>query len=118
MLLLSWRGKTNPDRSSSRHERNRLDINCRDVVGNTALHYAAQSGLKQCVEFLVAHEADLFVENNEGKTACDLAVVCGHHEVALVLEVRIKLSLRLSILGPETHPDNVNVREHSEKYKS
>ena len=36
---------------------------------------------------LGAQEADLFVENNEGKTACDLAVVCGHHEVALVLEV-------------------------------
>ena len=87
MLLLSWRGKTNHGRRSSWHDSSRLDINCRDVVGNTALHYAAQSGLKQCVEFLVAHEADLFVENNEGKTACDLAVLCGHHEVALVFEV-------------------------------
>jgi hypothetical protein len=44
---------------SSWHDSNRLDINCRDMVGNTALHYAAQSGLKQCVEFLVAHQADL-----------------------------------------------------------
>ena len=58
MLLLSWRGEDNP-----------------------------WQALKQCVEFLVAHEADLFVENSEGETACDLAVVCGHHEVALVLEV-------------------------------
>ena len=41
------------------------------------------------MEFLVAHEADLFVENSEGKTAFDLAVVCGHHEVALVLEVSL-----------------------------
>ena len=87
MLLLSWRGKSGHANIRGLTERNRLDINCRDVVGNTALHYAAQSGLKQCVEFLVAHDADLFIENNEGKTPCDLAVVCGHHEVALVLEV-------------------------------
>ena len=67
MLLLSWRGKTIHGRRSSWHERNRLDINCRDVVGNTALHYAAQSGLKQFLDFLVSHEADLFVENLGGK---------------------------------------------------
>lgn len=86
MLLLSWRGKTTRA-GSPQHERRRLDINCRDIVGNSALHYAAQSGLKRCVEFLVAHEADLFIENKEGHTACDLAVACGHHEVALLLEV-------------------------------
>jgi ankyrin repeat/IBR domain-containing protein 1 len=90
MLLLSWRGRAG--RTSSTQERNTLFINCRDVVGNTALHYAAQSGLKQCVEFLVAHDADLFLENNEGKTACDLAVLCGHHEVALVLETHMVFS--------------------------
>ena len=93
MLLLSWRGKTNHGRNCSWHE---SSINCRDVVGNTALHYAAQSGLKHCVEFFVSHESDLFVENSEGKTACDLAVVCGHHEVALVLEVSFSSTIPTS----------------------
>ena len=80
----------------------------RDLSGNTALHYAAQSGLKRsvfiptfahflklrpsvqlswpstpfrCVEFLIGHSADLFIENSSGQTACDLAVACGHHQV-------------------------------------
>ena len=68
MLLLSWRGKTNHGRRSSWHDSSRLDINCKDVVGNTALHYVAQSALKQCIEFLRAWEADLFVENNKGES--------------------------------------------------
>ena len=87
MLLLSWRTSCDSWTAAQSDGCHRLDINCRDIVGNTALHYAAQSGLKRCVELLIAHQADLFVENREGKTACDLAVVCGHHEVALLLEV-------------------------------
>ena len=35
----------------------------------------------RCVEFLVGHGADLFIENSNGQTACDLAVACGHHQV-------------------------------------
>ena len=41
----------------------------------------------RCVEFLVGHGADLFIENSNGQTACDLAVACGHHQVKPVAKV-------------------------------
>lgn len=37
--------------------------------------------ISRCVEFLVGHGGDLFIENCSGQTACDLAVACGHHQV-------------------------------------
>ena len=45
--------------------------------------------ISRCVEFLVGHGGDLFIENCSGQTACDLAVACGHHQV---LETNISLS--------------------------
>ena len=41
----------------------------------------------RCVEFLVGHGADLFIENHNGQTACDLAVACGHHQVIIVITI-------------------------------
>ena len=76
--MLTWKGGG---------EKERVNVNCQDDLGNTALHYAAQSGLRKCVEYLVAHGADLFTENKEKMTACDLAVANSHHETALFLEV-------------------------------
>jgi ankyrin repeat protein len=37
-------------------------VNARDESGCTALHYAAQSGLKRCVEYLLAHGADAYAQ--------------------------------------------------------
>lgn len=87
ILLLSWRG---PFLSTG--ERERMDVNARDNAGNTALHYAAQSGLGKCVEYLVAHGSDLFIENKEGLTACDLAMRENDHRIAQFLESKMVFS--------------------------
>lgn len=70
-------------------ERERVEVTAKDIRGNSALHYAAANGLRRCVEYLVAHGADLYMENVDGMTACDLAVRENHHDIALFLESRM-----------------------------
>jgi len=71
-------------------QRERIDINAQDAAGYTALHYAAQSGLKRCVEYLIAHGANVFLETlHERLTACDLAMRENHHDIALFLESKM-----------------------------
>ena len=71
-------------------QRERVDINAQDAAGFTALHYAAQSGLKRCVEYLIAHGANVFLETlHERLTACDLAMRENHLEIALFLESKM-----------------------------
>ena len=77
ILLLSWRGPLLPT-----GERERVEVAAKDIRGNTALHYAAGNGLKRCVDYLVAHGADIFIENYEGLTPCDLAVRDNNHDIA------------------------------------
>ena len=71
-------------------QRERIDINAQDAAGYTALHYAAQSGLKRCVEYLIAHGANVFLETlHERLTACDLAMKENHPDIALFLESKM-----------------------------
>lgn len=81
----SWRGPLLPN-----GQRERIDINAQDAAGYTALHYAAQSGLKRCVEYLIAHGANVFLETlHERLTACDLAMKENHPDIALFLESKM-----------------------------
>ena len=45
-----------------------MEVTAKDIRGNTALHYAAANGLKRCVEYLVAHGAEVFLDNYDGLT--------------------------------------------------
>ena len=47
------------------------------MVGNTAMHYAAQTGANRIVEFLATSGAKLDVKNKDGKTPLDLALAPG-----------------------------------------
>jgi uncharacterized protein len=49
------------------------DIDAINDLGNTALHYAAQTGATRIVEYLADRGAKLDVKNFQGKTALDLA---------------------------------------------
>lgn len=64
-------------------------MNARDDLGNTALHYAAKSGLRKCLEYLVAHDADLYAKNMEGDTAIDVALRHSHHYAAQFLDSKM-----------------------------
>ena len=60
---------------------------------NTPLHYAASSGLKACVEMLVAHHCPLYTENKENHTPCDSAESSGFNDIALYLESKMVFSV-------------------------
>ena len=51
------------------------DLEIRDNLGRTALHYAAWNGQKEVVELLLANGADVEAKDNIGLTAFDM-VVC------------------------------------------
>jgi len=84
--MFSWRGPCLPN-----GQRERMDVNAKDDNGYTALHYASQSGLMKCVEYLLAHGADPCAGNKSGLTPCDLARLKGHNEIATFLESKIIL---------------------------
>ncbi|CAG0886401.1 unnamed protein product [Cyprideis torosa] len=56
---------------------------------NTALHYAAASGLFRVVELLVVHGASLYEVNGAGDTACDMAARLGQGDIASFLESKM-----------------------------
>ncbi|CAB4001877.1 ankyrin repeat and IBR domain-containing 1-like [Paramuricea clavata] len=60
-----------------------------DEDKNSPLHYAANSGLLDCVKELVTNGAPIYLENNEGQTACDIAVKKNFREIAEFLETKM-----------------------------
>ena len=70
-------------------ERERVEVAAKDVRGNTALHYASANGLRRCVEYLVAHGADVLTENFDGLTAYDLANRENHADIVVFLESKM-----------------------------
>lgn len=64
------------------------DVNARQQLGWTPLHGAADSGVRETVELLLEHGADLAATHDGGKTALDIAREKGHAGVVAVLEAR------------------------------
>ncbi|CAL8248616.1 unnamed protein product [Lota lota] len=87
-VILAWTGA-----KLDQGEYESADVNARDNKKNTCLHYAAASGMKTCVEYLVQREADLFAENENRETPCDCAEQHHHTELALSLESQMVFSL-------------------------
>lgn len=51
------------------------DVNMIDDNGNTALIKAAENGCKEIVSLLIEHNADRLIQNNQHKTAYDVAIL-------------------------------------------
>lgn len=83
-LLLQWRGPL-----LNNGEREKVDVNAQDYNGNTALHVAAANGLYRCVQLLINAGSNLFIENNEKLTPCDVAMKLEHHSIARLLEAKM-----------------------------
>ena len=62
-----------------------VDLNARDRIGATPLHWAASYGHIKIVRFLLDHHADANAPNNEGYTPLHEAALEGHPEVAALL---------------------------------
>ncbi|KAK6165782.1 hypothetical protein SNE40_022633 [Patella caerulea] len=107
-MVLKWKGATLQD-----EEVEKIDINAVDEKQNTALHYAAASGLKACVEMLVQYGGPLFLENAENQTPCDCAEQHGHSEIALYLESKMVFSNDGEAAEEDEELFNIPVEEYS-----
>ncbi|XP_077576412.1 ankyrin repeat and IBR domain-containing protein 1-like isoform X1 [Stigmatopora nigra] len=105
-IVLAWNGAK---LDHGKYEK--ADINATDNKKNTCLHYAAASGMKTCVEFLVQREADLFAENENRETPCDCAEKQHHKELALCLESQMVFSLAPDPEGIEAEYAALDRRE-------
>ncbi|XP_028984300.1 ankyrin repeat and IBR domain-containing protein 1-like [Betta splendens] len=105
-IILAWTGA-----KLDHGEYERADINATDNKKNTCLHYAAASGMRICVEFLVQREADLFAENENRETPCDCAEKQHHKDLALCLESQMVFSLAPEAEGIEAEYAALDRRE-------
>ncbi|XP_065834133.1 ankyrin repeat and IBR domain-containing protein 1-like isoform X2 [Oscarella lobularis] len=64
----------------------RAKIDLKDKNGDTALHWAARSGLKRCVEILVHQGSSVYAENERKETPCDCASRARYNDIAEMLE--------------------------------
>ncbi|XP_073438091.1 ankyrin repeat and IBR domain-containing protein 1 [Dendrobates tinctorius] len=86
-MILEWKGAK---LDHGEYERAALDAT--DNKKNTPLHYAAASGMKNCVELLVKNGGNLFSENDNKDTPCDCAEKQRHKDLALKLESQMVFS--------------------------
>ncbi|XP_068179099.1 ankyrin repeat and IBR domain-containing protein 1-like [Antennarius striatus] len=105
-IVLAWTGA-----KLDHGEYESADINATDNKKNTCLHYAAASGMKTCVEFLVQRQADLFAENENRETPCDCAEKQHHKELAMCLESQMVFSLAPEAEGIEAEYAALDRRE-------
>ncbi|XP_034408999.1 ankyrin repeat and IBR domain-containing protein 1-like [Cyclopterus lumpus] len=105
-VILAWTGA-----KLDHGEYESADINATDNKKSSCLHYAAASGMKSCVEFLVQREADLFAENEDRETPCDCAEKQHHKELALCLESQMVFSLAPEAEGIEAEYAALDRRE-------
>ncbi|CAN1156446.1 Ankyrin repeat domain-containing protein 2B, partial [Linum perenne] len=61
-------------------------VDALDKNKNTALHYAAGYGRKECVALLLENGAAVTLQNMDGKTPIDVAKLNNQHEVVKLLE--------------------------------
>ncbi|XP_060938025.1 ankyrin repeat and IBR domain-containing protein 1-like [Limanda limanda] len=105
-IIVAWTGA-----KLDHGEYESADVNATDNKKNTCLHYAAASGMKTCVEFLVQREADLFEENENRETPCDCAEKQHHKELALCLESQMVFSIAPEAEGIEAEYAALDRRE-------
>ena len=66
-----------------------VDVNYKDHLQQTALHYACQRGNIECVHLLLEFNADMLVPNSSGSTALHLICAAGGLEMAKVVLQRV-----------------------------
>ena len=105
-MSLTTGGKSSGDEDSSTSqpvevlgEPEMVSINHADLDGNGAVHYAAASGLVDCVDRLVSQGAIISLVNKAQKTCCELADAEQHTVIRTYLALTL-LQLRLNFTCP------------------
>jgi len=62
-----------------------VNVNIKNVEGMTPLMAAAELGNDDAIKILLNHNADPALTNDQGETAYDIAIRCGHKNTAMLL---------------------------------
>ncbi len=84
-FLVEWQGK----HFETGEPMEKVSVNCVDIDGNLAIHYAAANGLVSCVERLVTLGAIISLVNRTNLTCCEMADEKGFKELASMLELAL-----------------------------
>jgi len=72
------------------------------MEGETALHIACQLGNLSAVEALLQHGCQTWRLNGQGQTPKDVALACGHHDIAATIQNTINAAVISARVQPET----------------
>jgi ankyrin repeat protein len=64
---------------------NKAEVNAKNNLGSTPLHFAVHWGHKDVAELLLANKAEVNVKDNDGETPRQAAEAMGHKEIAELL---------------------------------
>ena len=92
-------------------EEETVDWETADEEGRTPLHYMAQNGKMQTVEFMLANGARADSRNIAGKLPSDYARENGHKELAKTLDMYAEASSAAEIARKERATDGVSTSE-------
>lgn len=88
------------------------DINAKDIDGNTPCHFCSEYGHRYCLKFLLTKGPSLFSNNNEDKSAIDVAI---NNDILTVSQDILKTNF-VNVIGiPRIH--NSSKRYTSQKRK-
>ncbi|OUM58087.1 hypothetical protein PIROE2DRAFT_16734 [Piromyces sp. E2] len=83
----------------------KANIDQQDMLGNTALHYALESGDKYIINNLAFHHANIHIKNKEGKSPIEIAKESENDEIMKLLKNPVsphKLSKKKSKEGKKS----------------
>jgi len=66
-----------------------VNVNLRNIEGMTPLMAAAEIGNAEAVKVLLQYHADVNETNEQGETAFNIAIRCGHTDAAFLLDPRV-----------------------------
>lgn len=61
------------------------DLSATNSLGNSPLHLAASQGRVKAVQLLLVRGADKTALNHQGNPPNQVAIICGHHNIASVI---------------------------------
>lgn len=70
-------------------EQHGADVNAKDMLKMTALHWATEHSHRDAVELLIKYGADVHAQSKFCKNALDIALDNGNEDLAEILQVDI-----------------------------
>ncbi|XP_015684323.1 GA-binding protein subunit beta-1 [Protobothrops mucrosquamatus] len=78
------------------------DVNAKDMLKMTALHWATEHSHQEVVELLIKYGADVHTQSKFCKTALDIAIDNGYEDMAEILQIAMQNQINTNPESPDT----------------